>query len=115
MEEGGVVGAHEDGIVPTAGANDVPFYRAFLRTPDYLARGLLKEFQVFAADGQVGRVDGQSLTLTALNGFMGEPARGMVDGVGGALLVLQGVAPDIIFAPRILDLRASACTCWQMT
>ena len=115
MEEGGVVGAHEDGVVPAAGANDGPFYSAFLRTADYLARGLLKESEVSAADGQVGRVDGQSLTLTALNGFMGEPARGMVDGVGRALLVLQGIAPDIAFAPRILDLRASTCTCRQVT
>ena len=51
MEEGRVVGAHEDGVIPTAGANDGPFNRAFLRTPGYLARGLLKESEVSAADG----------------------------------------------------------------
>jgi hypothetical protein len=114
MEEGGVVGAHEDGVIPTAGADDGPFYRTFLRTPGYLARGLLKKSEVSAANGQVGRVDGQSLAFTALHGLMGEPSRRMVDGVGRTLFVLQRVTPDIVFAPRILDLGATTCTCGQL-
>ena len=71
--------------------------------------------QVSGADGQIGRIEGEALTLTALNGLVLQPTAGMIERVGGALLVFQGVAPDITFPAGILLPGAAAGIGWYLT
>lgn len=108
-EEGGIVGTDKYGVVPSAGSDDGPFRgTAFALTTDRI-RSMLECTDILLADRQVGGIDGQSLFTTALDGFMRQPTTWVINRVGGALLVFQGIAPNVEFAPRVLDLGATAC------
>ena len=108
-EEGGVVRTDEHGVVPSAGSDDGPFRGTASALTADLIGSTLECTDILLADRQVGGIDGQSLFTTALDGFMRQPTTRMINRVGGALLVLQGIAPNVEFAPRVLDLGAAAC------
>ena len=110
VQQGRVVGAHQHRVVPAGGADDGPFGRSLAVFASHSCGHLFHRVQIFLADGQVGGVDFEALLPSALDASVGEPARGMVDGVGRALLVLQCVSVDVVFAPRISHLGAVAGT-----
>ena len=115
VQKQGVVGAHEHRIVPAACANDIPFRRLLPAVAHRFLQGMLYLSEVSGTDWKVCGINGYPLALTALHRAVGEPAPGMVDGVGGTLLVFQRIAPDIVFAPGIFLPEAAACTCRYLT
>ena len=101
IQQSGVVSPYEDGVVPSAGAHDDPFcLRPFLSRL-WLVEAVLYLSQVSGTDGQVGGIDGDSLTPAALYSLVRQPTARMIKRVGGTLLVFQRVTPDIILPPGI--------------
>ena len=80
-----------------------------------MVKAVLHLSQISGTDGQVGGVEGKSLTLTTLDGLMRQPTAWVIKRVGGAMLVFQGVAPDITLPAGILLPGTAAGIGWYLT
>ena len=111
VEKCGVVDSYQYRIVPSRCSDNGALHRAPFAVFACIIACFLELLQVSATDGKIGRIDGEPLAFAPFDGLMGKPSRGVLDRIGGALLIFQRIAPDIVFAPRILDLGAVACAC----